>query len=169
MTPTDKYYRFAWIAPYIRTVRYSDYHTELEFPPNAIEDMDTLRQMLGERAMLGIDPARRTIIYFTFCDVELFNYLAGLWAERYNYVFSFPVNPAPAVTQYSVKFELAAHILEEFEPNEDELYQQCISGMENGRLDEQLLAAIAAENYEHAAIIRDEITRRKNEPRNSHI
>lgn len=59
------------------------------------------------------------------------------------------------------KINFTPESLEELGADEIELYTQSIYAMKNSRLAEQLDAAIARENYEHAAMVHDEINRRK--------
>lgn len=62
MTPAHKYARFAWIVPYIREIRLCDSYAEFSFPPGSIEDMETLREMLGGNCTEGVELTRTTTI-----------------------------------------------------------------------------------------------------------
>lgn len=144
MNDTSQYQRFDWMVQYIRSWRQYDMYIEFHFPPGSIKDIDSISALVGRNCIANIDNSRATSLYFNFRNQMLFDYLMEKKERQ----------------PYTISFQFAPDMLESLGADENELFTECIKGIDEAMLRAALTLAIERESYEHAGMIRDEITYR---------
>lgn len=162
MSETSKFERFAWVAKYIVAVRPGEKTLEFEFPPHTVGAKEAIEEMMAMK-LPHFEINRKTTWYCTFPNEEFFRFL---WGEQIRvgpyFADSSNVQPTPQ-TSYSLGVKFNAEFLASIKCGDD-LYMDCLSSLEDEALMHQMEREINVENYELAAMIRDEITKRARSP-----
>lgn len=154
------------MAAYIKLVRPADSYIEFVFPPGSMNGQVLPLIFFNGGYLPVLDPDKTTHIKVNLTNDELFEYLIRKHADWLNtdtqvYCIATSAPPPPSSYCYNYKMEFTPEGVEEIMNSDQNLYRQTIRAMEDLRLAAQFKEAIKLENYEHAAIIRDEINSRK--------
>jgi hypothetical protein len=163
MSTPSKYEQFAWMAKYISRIKPADNWLEFELPPGIAIDK-VLPANLFER--LRFNPELSLTISFTLKDEALFEfllkahkrYLTSFDVDRNDWVAPVP-GYKPTVPQSERRPSIPIGDIDEF--NGDQAYRFMIGTKKRWALDLLLTEAVYNQDFEHAAMIRDEIKSRK--------